>query len=606
FLDFAQPVKRRAEMAKTRTDGKNPKPEPEPAPPTGYTVLARRYRPQAFGALVGQEATAKALANAILSNRVGHAYLFTGPRGVGKTSTARLFARALNCENGPTPEPCGACGPCRDITAGEEVDVIEIDAASHTGVDNIRELRANAGYLPARCRFKIYIIDEVHMLSGSSFNALLKTLEEPPAHVKFIFATTEYHKIPATVLSRCQRFDFRAIGAGTIASLLADIVDKEGREAEPAALALVARQAAGSMRDAQSLLDQALAFTTGTLTAQAVHDLLGSGNDTLVAGLASAALAEKPDEVLRLLDTPEGMAVNPAQLLEQMASWWRDMMVVLAAGDSGPELDVTPRYRDTLVESAKGRDLESVMAGLEVLDHAIGRLRNTAHPRLVVELALVRLSRLGQVVGVAQLAQSLAQQRAAGPAQAPPVPRHLLAPRPPAAPEPPPKKAPAGDRAVPPEPPADATPAATAGPRPAREVWPEVITAVGPMLGGRAAAASLVVRGPGAVALVFPPSARAAFEYLQGSAPRLAKIVETLSQLTGSSHAVHLELEHGPAAATPENPKPEEPRANPMARRLAKERAEEIPLVMRAMELLKATVVHADEDFAKPPEPGTP
>jgi DNA polymerase-3 subunit gamma/tau len=597
-------------MAKTRTDGKNPKPEPEPAPPGGYTVLARRYRPQAFGALVGQEATAKALANAIRSNRVGHAYLFTGPRGVGKTSTARLFARALNCENGPTPEPCGACGPCRDITAGEEVDVIEIDAASHTGVDNIRELRANAGYLPARCRFKIYIIDEVHMLSGSSFNALLKTLEEPPAHVKFIFATTEYHKIPATVLSRCQRFDFRAIGAGTIASLLADIVAKEGRDAEPAALALVARQAAGSMRDAQSLLDQALAFTTGTLTAQAVHDLLGSGNDTLVAGLASAALSEKPDEVLRLLDTPEGMAVNPAQLLEQMASWWRDMMVVLAAGENGPELDVTPRYRDTLVASAKGRDLESVMAGLEVLDHAIGRLRNTAHPRLVVELALVRLSRLGNVLAVAQLAQSLAQQRASAPAQASPAPRPTprptLAPRPPA-PEPPPKKAPAGDRASQPEPPADATPAAPPGPRPAREVWPEVITALGPMLGGRAATASLVVRGPAAVALVFPNTAKAAFEYLQGSAARVAKIVETLSQLTGSSHAVNLELEHGPAAATtPESPKPEETRVNPMARRLAKERAEEIPLVMRAMEVLKATVVHADEDFAKPPEPGTP
>ena len=584
-------------MAKSRTEQKD-----KEAAPAGYTVLARRYRPKAFEALVGQEATAQALSNAIRSGRVGHAYLFTGPRGVGKTSTARLFAKALNCEKGPTPEPCGDCGPCRDIAAGEEVDVIEIDAASHTGVDNIRELRANAGYLPAHCRFKIYIIDEVHMLSGSSFNALLKTLEEPPAHVKFIFATTEFHKIPATVLSRCQRFDFRAIGPASIAKLLAEIVTKEGREAEPAALALVARQAAGSMRDAQSLLDQALAFTTGTLTAQAVHDLLGSGNDTLIAGLAEAVLSERPDEVLRLLDTPEGMAVNPAQLLEQLASWWRDMMVVLAAGENGPELDVTPRYRDKLIALAKGKDIESVLAGLEVLDHAIGRLRNTAHPRLVVELALVRLSRLGHVLPVAQLAQSLAQpgaQRPPGQQAAAPMVRPAAAGRPPGM-EPPPKKAPAGDQATPPEAPANTGTPAGAGPRPAQEVWPEVITSLGPMLGSRAASASLKVRGPGAVSLVFPASAKTSFDYLQGAPARLAKITEVLSQLSGSTHAVSMELEDGPAPK-PEQSKLDEPKMNPMARRMAKDRAEQIPLIQRAIEVLKATIIQADEDFALPP-----
>ena len=591
-------------MAKSRTEPKDKQGAP-PSPPTGYTVLARRYRPKAFEALVGQEATAQALSNAIRSGRVGHAYLFTGPRGVGKTSTARLFAKALNCEKGPTPEPCGACGPCRDIAAGEEVDVIEIDAASHTGVDNIRELRANAGYLPAHCRFKIYIIDEVHMLSGSSFNALLKTLEEPPAHVKFIFATTEFHKIPATVLSRCQRFDFRAIGAASIANLLAEIVTKEGREAEPAALALVARQAAGSMRDAQSLLDQALAFTTGTLTAQAVHDLLGSGNDTLIAGLAEAVLSEKPDDVLRLLDTPEGMAVNPGQLMEQLASWWRDMMVVLAAGENGPELDVTPRYRDKLIGLAKGRDIESVLAGLEVLDHAIGRLRNTAHPRLVVELALVRLSRLGHVLPVGQLVQALSQPGAMRPpAPAPGMARPSLPARP-AGMEPPPKKAPAGDQATPPETPATASAPTAAGPRPAQEVWQEVLTALGPMLGGRAANASFKVRGPGAISLVFPPAAKASFDYLQSSASRLAKITEVLGQLSGATYSINLELEDGPAPK-PEQPRPEEPKMNPMARRMAKDRAEQIPLIQRAIEVLKATIVHADEDFAlpaaKPPE----
>lgn len=587
-------------MAKSRTEQKGKAPAPEAVATQGYTVLARRYRPKAFDALVGQEATAQALANAIRSGRVGHAYLFTGPRGVGKTSTARLLAKALNCEKGPTPEPCGLCGPCRDITSGEEVDVIEIDAASHTGVDNIRELRANAGYLPARCRFKIFIIDEVHMLSASSFNALLKTLEEPPAHVKFIFATTEFHKIPATVLSRCQRFDFRAIGAASIARLLGEIVAKEGRQAEPEALTLVARQAAGSMRDAQSLLDQALAFTTGTLTAQAVHDLLGTGDDTLIAALAGAVLSEKPDEVLRLLETPEGTGASPSQLLGQMASWWRDLMIVAVAGESGPELEVSPRYRDTLLALARGRDIESVMAGLEVLDHAMGRLRNTTHPRLVLELALVRLARLGHVLPVGQLAQALAQAGALRPpGQAPAAARPALPGRP-AAMEPPPKKASAGDQATAPEAPAPAG----ATPVSPLEVWQEVVAALGPMLGGRAAQATLRVRGPAAVSLVFPPSAKAAFVYLQGLPNRVGKITEVLAQHSGASHVITLELEGSPEPA-PEPARPAEPKANPVARRLAKERAEEIPLIQRAIEVLKATVVQADDDFARPGDPGT-
>src|SRR5262245_55222677 len=185
---------------------------PKPAAEEGYTVLARRYRPQGFGDLVGQEAVARALVNALKSNRVAHAYLFTGARGVGKTSTARILAKALNCVKGPTPEPCGECVNCRLIAAGEDVDVIEIDAASNRGIDDVREIRGNVQYAPSRSRFKIYIIDEVHMLSTPAFNALLKTLEEPPQHVKFIFATTEVQKIPITILSRCQRFDFASIG----------------------------------------------------------------------------------------------------------------------------------------------------------------------------------------------------------------------------------------------------------------------------------------------------------------------------------------------------------------------------------------------------------
>src|SRR5215212_10865811 len=234
-----------------------------------YTVIARRYRPQSFDELVGQEHVARALQQAISSGRVGHAYLFTGARGVGKTSAARILAKALNCVEGPTPTPCNKCDVCLRVTAGDDIDVLEIDGASNRGIDEIRQLRQNVAVRPSRVRYKIYIIDEVHMLTKEAFNALLKTLEEPPEHVKFIFATTEVQKIPITVLSRCQRFDFAGIS-------LPQIVEKEGLKAEKEALELVARRAGGSMRDAQSLLDQLLAFGGERLTADQVHHLLGT------------------------------------------------------------------------------------------------------------------------------------------------------------------------------------------------------------------------------------------------------------------------------------------------------------------------------------------
>ena len=239
-----------------------------------YVVVARRYRPQTFEELVGQEHVAKALSNAISTHRVGHAYLFTGARGVGKTSAARILAKALNCRTGPTPTPCNRCDICESISAGEDVDVLEIDGASNRGIDEIRQLRQNVNVRPSRERFKIYIIDEVHMLTREAFNALLKTLEEPPEHVKFIFCTTEPTKIPVTILSRCQRFDFAGIQTPAIAKRLEQIVAAEGVEAEPDALRLLARRAAGSMRDSQSLLEQLLAFAPGRITVADVDAML--------------------------------------------------------------------------------------------------------------------------------------------------------------------------------------------------------------------------------------------------------------------------------------------------------------------------------------------
>jgi DNA polymerase-3 subunit gamma/tau len=282
-----------------------------------YVVVARRYRPQDFSQLVGQSQVSQALANAIATNRVGHAYLFTGARGVGKTSTARILAKALNCVNGPTASPCGECDICQGIASGGDIDVIEIDGASNRGIDEIRQLRSNVNARPSRARFKIYIIDEVHMLTTPAFNALLKTLEEPPEHVKFIFCTTEADKIPITVLSRCQRFDFAPIETKSIIDRLQHICTTEGVQVEPEALQIIARRAAGSMRDSQSLLEQLLSFGGEKIGVADVHSMLGTANGARLAALAgaivrreaAAALAEVERAAAEGVDGPVYRAV---------------------------------------------------------------------------------------------------------------------------------------------------------------------------------------------------------------------------------------------------------------------------------------------------------
>src|SRR5437016_11399637 len=268
-----------------------------------YTVLARRFRPQSFGEVVGQENIAQALRNAIASQRVAHAYLFTGARGVGKTSTARILAKSLNCPNAVDGDPCNQCEICRGVSTGSDVDVIEIDGASNRGIDEIRTLRANVNIKPMRCRYKIYIIDEVHMLTKEAFNALLKTLEEPPANVKFIFCTTDPQKVPDTILSRCQRFDFGTIATATIGQRLQEIATVEGVVVEPKAVQLVARRAAGSMRDRQSLFDQLLAFGGKQISAADVHRLLGTAPDERLVDLGAALIGREQSRVLELLES---------------------------------------------------------------------------------------------------------------------------------------------------------------------------------------------------------------------------------------------------------------------------------------------------------------
>lgn len=285
-----------------------------------YRVLARKYRPQSFAELIGQDAMVRTLGNAIASNRIAHAFLLTGVRGVGKTSTARLVAKALNCigpdgEGGPTIDPCGQCEPCRAIAAGRHIDVIEMDAASHTGVDDVREIIEAVRYSAVSARFKIYIIDEVHMLSKNAFNALLKTLEEPPAHVKFLFATTEVHKVPVTVLSRCQRFDLRRIPADALVAHFARIAKIEQVTVEPEALAVIARAAEGSARDGLSLLDQAIAHGSGAVTAEAVRTMLGLADRGRVRRLLGLLLSGDAAATLADLDEAHSLGIDPMALL---------------------------------------------------------------------------------------------------------------------------------------------------------------------------------------------------------------------------------------------------------------------------------------------------
>ncbi|MCI0482817.1 MAG: DNA polymerase III subunit gamma/tau, partial [Candidatus Dadabacteria bacterium] len=267
-----------------------------------YVVFARKYRPRDFDEIIGQSHITTTLKNAIARDRVAHAYLFAGPRGVGKTTTARILAKALNCEKGPTPKPCNKCSSCLEITSGSSLDILEIDGASNTGVDDIRSLRENARFTPAKGGFKVYIIDEVHMLSDSAFNALLKTLEEPPPHVKFIFATTHAHKVPPTILSRCQRFDFRRIPAKEILDNLKRIVKEEKISVSEDALGLIAKYGDGSMRDSQVILDQFVSFAQGKVGAEEVVKVLGIVDDEVLFALSAAISGKDPGAALDAVD----------------------------------------------------------------------------------------------------------------------------------------------------------------------------------------------------------------------------------------------------------------------------------------------------------------
>ena len=368
-----------------------------------YQVVARRYRPQNFEQLVGQGYVARALSNAIITNRVGHAYLFTGARGVGKTSTARIFAKSLNCIHGPTATPCNECEICLSISTGEDIDVLEIDGASNRGIDEIRQLRQNASIRPSRARFKIYIIDEVHMLTREAFNALLKTLEEPPVHVKFVFCTTEPSKIPITILSRCQRFDFAGITPDSIAERLSQIIRQEGATAEEGVLETLARQANGSMRDAQSLLEQLLAFAPKHIRLADVYGMLGTVDDQKIFDLLTAMQNFEPYRIFVVLNRAAAEGVDFGILTEQMMGVFRDLMAV-ASGCSDKELIYTSAGRyEELRTIASFMGIQRILSSLQILDQTHQRMRYSTQGRILAELALIRLCHLENLQGITQL-----------------------------------------------------------------------------------------------------------------------------------------------------------------------------------------------------------
>ena len=573
-----------------------------------YTVVARRYRPQRFDDVVGQDHVVQALRNAIRLDRVAQAYLFCGTRGVGKTSMARIFAKCLNCVQGPTDEPCQTCDICQAIAVGQDVDVIEIDGASNNGVEAVRELRQNASLRPSRARYKIYYIDEVHMLSTAAFNALLKTLEEPPGHVKFFFATTEANKIPITVLSRCQRYDFAGITPEQIVECLSEICTREGVQAAPDALRTVARRAGGSMRDAQSLLEQLLSSGGERLTVELVHQLLGTASDERLLDLLDA-LADH-DSAAALLQVDQGAAegVQPVDLLGGLIDYVRDLLV-LAVGADSLLLAATPSQKPRLEALAQRWAVDSIVSALQILSEARGRLRGSAHGRTLVELALVRVARLENLAELSDVIARLSALEGGAPppsggtadvkkkleptepvTASPPLggdgasltpasrPVATAAPTPPAAPPAP------QPPARPPAPPLE-LPATI-------QVWPDLTKKVGVRLGvPLSQVAPTAVEDPDILVITLPAGYNWVADVCDSPESR-SKIEEALHRLLHRPVQVRFVR-----SAEPDKPVTPAPTRSPS-------RGEEIagdPMVQKVVELFEARPIHMEMDEDSPP-----
>jgi DNA polymerase-3 subunit gamma/tau len=595
--------------------------------PAAYQVVARRYRPQRFDELVGQEHVARGLSGAIQAGRIGHAYLFCGARGTGKTSAARIFAKALQCAAGPAAEPCNACDACRAITGGQDVDVVEIDAASNRGVDEIRQLRQNVAVRPAHGRFKIYIIDEVHMLTREAFNALLKTLEEPPAHVKFVLCTTEPEKLPITILSRCQRFDFTTVNPAAIARRLAQIVEAEGADVSAEAIHLIARRAAGSMRDSQSLLEQLLGAAAGPIGADEVHAMIGTGREERVGAILAALADRDAPTALAALDAAVQGGADPGGVLDQLVAALRDCLLASVGCGAGMLAEQGSLGVDC---AALGGRLgtATILAMLQILDHALARMATSGHAGVLAEMAVVRLATLedleslaaavDRVGSVAAGAPTPARQPAAAPrekktADLTPTPRPVAAvegvrtalARPAAeeAPVAPTRREPAAAVNVS----ADEPPL----PADALAAWLDAAAQTGGLAADFAASATAASWGDGTIEVTIP--APQALSFL-GRPEVSGGIAKALEVVAGRRVAVRLMAGPAPARATAEHGSSARPdvelqqRPAPALSQAALLReAADHPLVAHARQVFDAAIRRVDaprERPAPPPESG--
>ncbi|MEN7973570.1 MAG: DNA polymerase III subunit gamma/tau [Verrucomicrobiota bacterium] len=374
-----------------------------------YEVLARKWRPQQFADVVGQEHVTKTLTNAIESGRVAHAYIFIGSRGIGKTTSARILAKALNCEKGPSPYPCDECDSCKEVMAGNSLDVIEIDGASNNGVDQVRDLRDNARYTPARGPFKVYIIDEVHMLSTAAFNALLKTLEEPPPHVKFIFATTDVHKVLPTILSRCQRFDLRRISVQDIVDRLRKGCDEEGVSISEDALLAIARGAEGGLRDAESALDQIISFRGKEIEEEDVLAVFGLVSRHVLENMTGAILKSDVPGIINIVAEMDRAGKDLQRVVMELLEHFRNLLVVLYAGKKASALELPEAqmkfYEDLAGETEAGR----VLRIIDALVETDGRMRYALSKKTLLETGLIRCSRAAETATINELLKQVAE-----------------------------------------------------------------------------------------------------------------------------------------------------------------------------------------------------